>query len=163
MGSSSPLTYADGRLGPFMPFFYQCRAQLGYPGMTDAHLDGSLFPAISIDYLESLTPAEASLPEYDATAMTTLADWVQTDADQVVMIYGAFDPWSARAVEPGDNEGVLYYMLEGENHGANLWKLSSAQRDEVCVALQAWTGLADICAEGFVYTPPMGRIGPGRF
>ena len=162
MGSSSPLTYSDDSLSPFMPFFYQCRAQLGYPGMTDAHLDTSLFPAITLDYLESLTPAEATLPEYDSNAMTSLAQWVQSDADQVVMIYGAFDPWSARAVDPGDNEGVLYYMLEGENHGANIFKLSTTQRQEVCSALQEWTGLVDLCSQGFVDTPPVGRLGPAR-
>jgi hypothetical protein len=160
MGSSSPMTYSDSSIAPFSPFFHQCSSQLGYPGLTDDHLDNGLFVDLPADYLTLLIPAGQSLPNYDSAAMMSLADWVQSEAAQVVMIYGAFDPWSARAVDPEGNEGVLYYMLDGENHGANLFKLSNEQRAEVCDALNEWTGLSEICADGFVDTPPLGRLGP---
>lgn len=162
LGGSSPSTYSDGRLAPFMPFFHQCRSQLGYPGVTDDHLMTSLFPVLTESYLELLIPADADVPAYDATAMTSLADWIADEAEGVVLIYGAFDPWSARAVEPSGSGDALYYFLEGENHGANLFKLSDAQRSEVCEALNAWTGLTTVCAEGFVDVPTLRHGGPAR-
>ncbi len=127
--------YTDEKLNQFMPYFYQAATQLGGPDNYTAHLE----PLRLFEFrVEQYTPKGVALP-YSNAAMLDVENWLRQEADQVVMIYGAFDPWTAGEM-PTSNTGkfVKKYFVPKGNHGAKYINLVPEERSEVVEILKGW-------------------------
>lgn len=124
----------------FAPYFYQAHHQLGFPAVARDHLQ-DLLQTDALNLEEGLPPA-GTAPEYDGgAAMQDIADWVATNAQRILFIYGENDPWTAGAFALGEAEDCHIVTVASGNHGASISDLNDVDRALVDGLLHTWTGV----------------------
>jgi len=129
---------ADRYVDLFMPYYFQADVELGYPGYEASYVQDLLL------YKDVVRPDP--LPSgfdhtYDPSAMADIADWVKHNGDDIMYIYGEYDPWFAGAFELGTTTNAVELVAAQATHGASISQLSSADRDTALSTIEAWTGV----------------------
>lgn len=125
----------------FIPYSYQVQRELGEPDQYSAHLDGSIG---DIDkspfagYRGATLPF--AVPPYDGGAMMQEVQRRVVQHDDIVFVYGGFDPWTAVPFDPGV-AGNLRVVADGENHGALLLDLTPEDRTAALEVVLRQTGV----------------------
>lgn len=128
----------DASIAEFEPYYYQADEQLGFPAGGAAYLT---------PYLQYGDDAYAGLlsvpaPAYDhGGAMTDIDEFVRTRGDQLLFVYGQWDPWSAGMYTVGDGRDAARYIEPDGTHGSTITFLADADRAAALAHLQQWTGL----------------------
>jgi hypothetical protein len=128
-------TRSDQEASPFEAYYYQVLTQIGYPSVPFAHLADLL----QFDYeaaLALLAPAGVTAA-YDAEAMRDMADWLASEGERIILIYGAHDPWSAGAMTLGASSDSYSFVAPGASHGARLNDLALEDREQAIALLRA--------------------------
>lgn len=127
----------DTDLFLFMPYFFQAATQLGSPASELGHLDPYRIHNYSL--LQYTPPGEAC--PYTDSAMRDVENWVRTQADEILFVYGEFDPWSAGAYPAnGKAKNFQRLFVPGGNHGSNLFALAAADKEKALAAARQWLG-----------------------
>jgi len=129
---------SDQVLSLFNAYYYQTSAQLGSYGPLEKHLKPLLrYPGTY--RVERYSPV--LVDHFDVRAMPLVQAWLGLFGEQVMLIYGGNDPWSAGAFELGRARDSFRYVIPGANHlTASLFALSEPQRSEALSALERWAG-----------------------
>lgn len=126
----------DDDLAAYETYYYQAETELGYGDIPRDHL---------ADLLETQDAPRRFLPEgveatYDPAPMLDVDQWVKTDAERLLFIYGEWDPWTAGRFELGDAADSATFTVAGGTHGATILDLSEGDLEEVEQMLDRWTG-----------------------
>ena len=73
--------------------------------------------------------------------MTDIDQWVQTEGDRLLFIYGEFDPWTGGKYALGDATDSLILTQRQGSHGSRITQLDDADREAAFAKLEAWTGV----------------------
>jgi hypothetical protein len=125
-----------------MAYFYQAHSEFGYPDTRR-------------DYLEDLLETDPPPPEagalppgvttvFDSEVMPDIEQWIATEGDRLMFIYGEYDPWTAGMVELGDATDSFIFVDPGGTHGSHIRTLESEDRDAALAILQRWTGVTPV-------------------
>jgi len=123
----------------FKAYVYQLYTQLGSPRLDKSHLEGLLRFERLDPWREYDFPEALPLPWDDAQAMTDVAQWIRTEGERIVLVYGGVDPWTGGAIDPGGNPSVLKVIQPGADHQVRIRDLD--RRDEVLSTLSQWLGI----------------------
>ncbi|SDK95245.1 S28 family serine protease [Nonomuraea jiangxiensis] len=137
--------YTDQGLDYYLPYYYQSASQLGWPDLRFEHLRG-LTRYRELYQPNSMLPAELR-SRHDPRPMLDVDHWVRTKSERMMFIYGQNDPWSAERFTPSRHDSSLY-VAPGANHGANIARLSEAERIAATDTLRRWAG----------WSPPARRL-----
>ena len=66
---------------------------------------------------------------------------LQYDANNVMLIYGESDPWSATALPLIGRTNALKLVIRGAWHNARIGLGTPAQRNEAISTLESWLGI----------------------
>lgn len=134
-----PRYFADQGLAYFEPFFYQAMTEIGYYGYDFDKFGTLLRYAHNGDKPEFMFSAPQG-PDYvyDYEFGKKVSNFIQHDAENFIFLYGQFDPWSATAADPGDNEKCLKIVREGGSHRTRIGNLPEEQKEEVLTKLEDW-------------------------
>jgi hypothetical protein len=137
--------FADDVIDYYEPYFYQAAHQLGAPAIDEAHLgDLRAFPGEDAP-AAYLQPGLSVI--YDPAAMQDISDWLSggqgSGATRIILVYGAWDPWTAAPFPFPDATESYVYTVEGGNHGAQLRALPEAEQAAALAHLRAWLGLPE--------------------
>ncbi|MGW0803470.1 S28 family serine protease [Nonomuraea sp. NPDC002799] len=127
--------YTDQGLAYYTPYYYQAATQLGWPDLAFKHLRG-LTRHRGLYQPNSVLPAELR-SRHDARPMLDVDLWVRTRSERMLFVYGENDPWSAERFTPSRRDSSLY-VAPGANHGANIARLSEADRAAATATLRRW-------------------------
>jgi hypothetical protein len=136
---------SDQGIAYFEPYYYQAFTQLGYPAAEVSHLAGML-QAGELPVAGYL-PAGVDPDFFDDEAMPDIQDWVATEGEQLMFIYGENDPWTAGKFELGDAVDAHLFVVPGGNHGSGIEELPAEQRDEALGILARWAGVTPTLRE----------------
>ncbi|MCT9930686.1 aminopeptidase [Planotetraspora sp. A-T 1434] len=131
--------YTDQGIAPYLGYYYQAATQLGWATLGFGHLKGLLrYPG--------LYQADSSLPKslrsrYDGAAMKDVDGWVATRSDEMMFVYGEYDPWSAERFTPRGGDCHVFVAPKG-NHGASIATLSAADEEKATAVLSRWAGVS---------------------
>ena len=152
----SPVTdNGDERISQFDAYYYQAYYQLGYPDGGATYLDPYLMYT-DADYLNALPTAQ---PPYDgAAAMLDVDEFVRTDSERMMFIYGEWDPWTGGQFELGDAKDSIKLVQAEGNHGARITRLAEADRQAAFAKLEAWTGVTPKLPTQRRLDPPLPRV-----
>jgi len=129
--------YSDYFITLFEPAFYQFFTEFGYCGYLYEHLEHML---VALDNPTYTDFAPLNVPmTYDPEVMLDILNWLQTEGDYIIYIYGGQDPWTACAVELTGQTIALKVMEPGADHRIRINDLT--QRDLVLSTLEEWLGL----------------------
>jgi len=129
--------FADYLMDYYTPYYYQAMMENGYPSYITAHIS---------DLLEVATDPGGEFfifadvtTSYDPSVMLDIDHWLKTEGDNIIYIYGEYDPWSAAMFEPGEGTNALRIIQPQEDHGVRILDLDEQAR--VLDSLEAWLGI----------------------
>lgn len=136
-----PRYFADQGLLYFEPFFYQAMTEIGYYGYDFDRFEGLLKHARNSEVPEF----QFSAPQgpgyvYDYEFGQKVAGFIRGEARKFIFLYGEYDPWSASAADPGDNEYCMKVVKKGGSHRTRIMNLPDDTREEVLNTLEEWLG-----------------------
>lgn len=129
-------TMSDQEVSLFEAYYYQVLTQIGYPSVPFGHLADLL----KFDYeagLALLAP-EGVTPVYDPEPMRDVAEWVASEAERIILIYGAHDPWSAGAMTLSKSADAYSFIAPAASHGAGLGDLAFEDSERAIELLREW-------------------------
>ena len=91
-------------------------------------------------------PEEGIIPEgatavFDPTAMPDIADWVATEGERLMFIYGEWDPWTGGAFELGDAVDSYLFVDGGGTHSASIGSLAGDDEEQAWGIIARWSGV----------------------
>ncbi|MHA6494801.1 S28 family serine protease [Pseudomonas borbori] len=139
-----PLPFlTDEGIAQYEPYFYQAITQLGYPRLLTSHLK-DLLKYDPNDY--SAYVSRWPHKPFDYRAMWDIAAYVALKSENVMMIYGSIDPWTAAAfLMPNTrHRDTRLFMVPGGNHGVNILSLDARKQQQAFAMLERWTGVKPV-------------------
>ena len=130
---------SDFDLVEFEAYYFQSEGELGYPGTMDQHLDGLLEQGP--EAYDGAYPPGVPIPTFRPEAMADVDGWVRAMGERLILVYGAWDPWTGGMFELGGATDSLRVLAPEAPHGAGLDDLTPADRQAVLDRLAAWTGV----------------------
>ncbi len=134
----------------FLPYSYQVQNELGQPDQRSAHLD-DLLGDIDVDVFVGYGALPFARPEYDGGETMREIQRLVLEHDDIVFVYGGFDPWGAVAFDEGD-AGNVSVVAAGKNHGALMLDLEPAARDAALNVVLSRTGDISLDTSAFFST-----------
>lgn len=125
--------YNDEVVDFFHPFFYQAYTQLGYYYFVDDHLQG-LIKELSEPNHRDLAP-DVNMT-YDPSVMQDILEWLESDGNNIIYIYGEDDPYTATAVPVSGTTNVIRIIQPDTNHSVKFEDLD--EKEVVFMALEDW-------------------------
>jgi pimeloyl-ACP methyl ester carboxylesterase len=153
-----PAGYSDEELAVAgTQYIYQDMVQLGYPIWNHAYLDDLL--AFSYEDWSAYLPAGEPIA-YDPTEPRALADWIEHDAERIMMINGEWDPWGAGypPIAPG-RDAYAFTTPQGSHWSSGIYSLPTDQQSAAIEALRRWAGVGDRAMQVRPPVMPMGSNG----
>lgn len=129
--------YADYYLDYYTPFFYQSMMETGYPAYVTAHIS-DLLEIVTDPGGEDFIFADVTTT-YKPSVMLDINRWLKTEGDNIIYIYGDYDPWTAAMFEPGDGTNALRIIQPQSDHRVRIKDLD--EQDRVLDSLEVWLGL----------------------
>lgn len=134
--------YSDNSIALYEPYFYQALTELGQIEYENYY--GDLLKKINLNStgnpnVEAVAPKGITYNYFNSTTVPEIYNWLQNNGDRIIYIYGKNDPWSAGAIELTGSADALYFMVDGENHGAKITRLPNPNL--VYDKLQEWLGI----------------------
>ncbi len=129
---------SDPTIAYYRPYYFQAATQLGYPKTDHSYL-------LKLLVHDHTTMHPAMLPEdyeivFDPAAMEDISNWIDTDGERLLFIYGENDPWTAGMFELGGATDAHIFMAPGANHGARITLLEEADQKAATDIILKWVG-----------------------
>jgi hypothetical protein len=113
--------------------YYEWLTEQGFALQTGAHvkelLKSEWVTATMEDNFRAQFP-EVTLPPYDGYVTRMTRKWVREKAENMLLIYGQFDPWSGGAMDEPHQATSARFFVPGANHGAAISGLGDAEQAE---------------------------------
>jgi len=146
ISAANPYYFSDKGVADFTPFFHQALTQIGYYGYDTSPFEGLLTAALKPTF-EFCAPEETE-PVFDPKAMQDIHQWITTQGNNMIFIYGEVDPWSASAVQLTGQTNSLKMVKKGGDHTTRIKDFEAHDKDRILDTLQEWLGVeagTDIC------------------
>ena len=118
------------------PFFYQALTEIGFYGYDHSEFPGCV-NALSSQTLNFTCPDGVDCV-YDPLPMEKVDNFVRHHGENMIFIYGEWDPWSAPAVQITRETNNFNVVKPEGNHGTRIRNLPDEQREKVLDALAEW-------------------------
>lgn len=116
--------------------YYQHATQLGYYAYR-AEKFGDLIEKWDGEPSACLFREDEELT-FDPATIGKMAEWLKTDAEDIVFLYGGLDTWTVAQARLGTNKKVSKYVFDGKHHGnARLSDVDEKLRKEILKKLKA--------------------------
>ena len=131
-------TFSDYYMDFYEPYVYQALTETGYPAYATEHLSDLLLyatnPGAEFFLTENISTTYNPLPIEDIT------DWLKSEGNNIIYIYGGIDPWSSAMFEPGSGTNAIRIIQPGADHSVRIGTLDN--KDIVLETLEEWLGIA---------------------
>jgi hypothetical protein len=123
----------------FKPYYYQAFTEIGYPKRNYDHIIDML--KYDPDSLrQTLLNSYGDPLVYNPLTIQDIHQWLVTQGDNIIYIYGSIDPWSGGQIVLTEQADALKIMQEGEDHGVTISDLD--EQDLVLNTLEKWLNIS---------------------
>jgi len=131
-------TFSDYYMDFFEPYIYQALTETGYPAYATEHLDDLLI------YVDDPPGADFYLTEnisttYNPLPIEDIENWLKSEGNNIIYIYGGVDPWSAAMFEPTQETNAIRIIQPGADHSVRINTLD--EKEFVLETLEEWMGI----------------------
>ena len=120
------------------PFFVQAHRQLGYYAYDTKPFRRLIETKNTEGYVERLFLDKDQIFPYNPEMSLQTDRYLKTTAKNVLLIYGAIDPWSASAAKGGKNPGVVILFQPGGSHRSRINNMPEPLKKKAVDTLNAW-------------------------
>jgi len=118
------------------PFFYQSLTEIGFYGYDHSEFEGCI-EALDFQTFDFTCPKGVDC-KYDPEPMEKVDNFVRHHGENMIFIYGEWDPWSAPAVQISGKTNSFKVVKPQGSHGTRIRNLPEDQRQKVLNALGEW-------------------------
>jgi hypothetical protein len=130
-GISGPRLPADDDVASDGALYYEWMTEQGFALQIGAHvrdlLQSESATSTLADTFGFLFP-DVPLPIYDGSVTRATRHWAKHYAENMLLIYGEFDPWSGGSIETPERATSARFFAPGATHGASISGLTPADR-----------------------------------
>ena len=130
--------YNDKGFHHYLPSFYQHMVELGYYGF-DLEPVKDLLVHVKSSTNKRFAPSGVDLT-YNPEYIKKVRNYVENKGDNILYIYGAYDPWGACAPSPKSSVDHLMMTLEGGDHSTRIKHFSPNEKRKIYAKLREWLG-----------------------
>lgn len=94
-------------------------------------------PENYIDFRFALPKGYEDVP-FNSQQLQKINHWLQTEAENMLFIYGGIDPWSATAVDLKHNNKCKKYIKADMHHGCRIKDFEHISRNDIIETLNYW-------------------------
>lgn len=124
------LFYTDYGTDFWEGWYYQAQTEIGDFKFDNSHIDDLLHPLpVLHNFGNNLL--------FDPSIMQDVDNWVKTEGEKMIFIYGSDDPWSIAQFEIG-NQDAIKVINPGTKHGTTVLDLSAENQALVMGKLAEW-------------------------
>jgi hypothetical protein len=139
LGTVAGLSWvSDEGIAGLQPFFYQAMTEIGFYGYDHGEFEGCV-EALDVQTFDFSCP-QGTECIYDPAPMQKVDHFVRHDGENMIFIYGEWDPWSAPAVQLTGNTNSFKVVKPEGSHRTRIANLPEEQRRLVLTALGEWLG-----------------------
>ncbi len=120
------------------PFFVQALKQLGYYGYNAKPFKGLMELTDTKAYIPKLFMPSNYRFDYNPAMSILVRDYLKKDAQNILLIYGGSDPWTASAASTRGNHKILKIVQPHGSHRTRIGTLAPAQQRKVMKTLDKW-------------------------
>jgi hypothetical protein len=135
---SGPSYFAIEEMEGIKSFFVQAARELGYYGYDTKPLKKYLSIKSSKNYLSKIFLPEDVKIKYDKSTAKYVRNYMKNTDDEILFIYGEFDPWSATGFEVTEKDNLLKIVKPGGSHRTRINNLPEDQKLQVKDKLEKW-------------------------
>jgi len=132
----TPYYFADSGVSDLTPFFHQALTQIGYYAYDTSPFEGLITAVAEPTY--GFCAPEGTDPVFDPHAMQDIHQWITTEGDNMIFVYGELDPWSASAVQLTGQTNALMMVRQGGDHTTRIRDFEEVDQERVRNALHEW-------------------------
>jgi hypothetical protein len=122
----------------YKPVYYQLYTEIGYYRLITEHLQDLLFALPNNPSHKVFAPNNNDIT-FNPQTMQDLHNWLQTEGNNIIHIYGGQDPWTACAVELTGQNNAVKIIQPGANHFVRITDLD--QQQLVLDKLEQWLAI----------------------
>jgi len=130
--------YNDQNYDIYLPSYYQHMTELGYYGFDTTPVE-DLLQVVHHPTNLRFAPQGIDL-SYDPVYISRVRDYVESNGDQILFIYGELDTWGACAPNPEPDVDALKMVLKGGSHKTRIKDFSMEDREKIYQTLKKWLG-----------------------
>jgi hypothetical protein len=130
-------TFSDYYMYFYEPYVYQALTETGYPAYATEHLSDLLLYTTNPG-AEFFLPGNISTT-YNPLPIEDITNWLKSEGNNIIYIYGGIDPWSAAMFEPGSGTNALRIIQPGADHSVRIGYLD--EKEVVIETLEDWLGI----------------------
>jgi hypothetical protein len=122
----------------YRPVYYQMYTEIGYYRLITEHLQDLLIALTNNPSHKVFAPNNNNIT-FNPQVMQDISNWLQTEGNNIIHIYGGQDPWTACAIEHTGQTNALKIIQPGANHFIRIADLE--QQQLVFDKLEQWMGI----------------------
>ena len=132
--------FSDQEIENYASHYYQAATETGYYGYETEPFKEFL-KAVPEHPHAAFVPGKMKVA-YNPTLSNKVYNWLKTNGNQFIYIYGATDTWTSAGVPPSDKVDALWFHLAGRNHfDARIKNFTPEERKKMVDALEKWLDL----------------------
>lgn len=133
--------FSDQEIKQYAPHYYQAAVEMGYYGY-DVSPFKNYLNYFNENPLAIFPPKEAGKITFSSKLNANLKNWLNSNGNNFIYIYGELDTWSATKVIPTHNTNSIILELVGANHAsARIKNMNQAMRQQISDILYQWIGV----------------------
>lgn len=134
--------FSDKDIKTYASHYYQSAAEMGYYGYETKDFEGYLIALPNDENPQATFVPNKMAVDFDGQLLKDVNQWLETDANKMIYIYGGIDTWSASAVPPNKNVDAEWFFLPGKHHGnARIKGMTDAEKERFTATLEKWLSI----------------------
>jgi len=132
--------FSEEGVEPIRPFFYQALTEIGFYSY-DINPFGDLIEVVKNPNFNFTMPENVD-SSYNYESMKKVNEFLQVEGNNIIYIYGEYDPWSASAIQLIDGKTNALKMVKKDgSHKTRINSFDDIERQEILNNLTNWLQL----------------------
>ena len=112
--------------------YYEWLTEQGFANQLGSHVrpfitQPEIMRSMKEDFAEMFP--DVTLPAYNGRLTFAVRKWARDFADNLLLVYGQYDPWSGGAMDPPTRASSARFFVPDATHAASIMRLHPADRD----------------------------------
>ncbi|MFA8435264.1 MAG: S28 family serine protease [Marinifilaceae bacterium] len=137
--TSSFSFFADADIDFGRPFFYAALTEIGMYSYEVAPFKKYLKDTKDLTF--DFTLPKGVDGKFNPESMRKVNNWLQTEAEKMLFIYGEYDTWSATAVQLNGNDKCAKFVNPKGAHGTRFKNFPSEMQKKIVEKLEKWLNM----------------------
>jgi len=121
------------------PFHVQAAKELGYYGYATEPFKGLLHIESAEGYHNKLFTPDGFTADFDRSLYDNMCNFFRTTDEEMLFIYGQFDPWSSVGAQEFENgRNVRVFIQPDGSHRARIRTFSEDKQQEIISIIKGW-------------------------